>query len=208
MPHEETGPAAGLRMVRRRAYRPNSLSIAKPKSSAANVALASIPLARELMPFGLAATMQPCMARQSRSFNPTACALTIAALILPAVLFAPPVQVATRTALLIPALFGQKPDGRDIVSESVSVEGGTMHVYRPSRGQHPALIISLGVEPASPDDPRVVSLLTGLADSGIAAVLVESPSLNAGYITPEAPDLLVSAFERVAASPWARHGRV
>src|SRR5262245_44785135 len=79
--------------------------------------------------------------------------------------------------------------------EPIAAAGGpaSLHIYRPATGRHPALIVSLGVNPAAPDDPRVVLLLSGLARAGLVAVLVQSTALDQSQITAEAPDLLVRA---------------
>src|SRR5581483_8200004 len=93
----------------------------------------------------------------------------------------------------------------DVVTETVPLRDGPdwarLHTWRPARGRHPALIVSLGVDPAPPDDPRVMRLFRGLAHAGIVAVLVESAALNDDRLTPDAPDLIVEAFGREAAAP-------
>lgn len=133
-------------------------------------------------------------------------------------LLAPPARGAVRTARLMPAFFVGLPvspeqwgRGEPLVSvEPIEAASGpaALHTYRPAHGRHPALLLSLGVNPAPPDDPRVTRLLGGLARSGLVAVLVESAALNDDRITPEAPDLLVRAFERVAAEPYVRADRI
>lgn len=137
----------------------------------------------------------------------TACALTV-----------PASAGAVRTARLMPAFFAGLPVdpsgwlAGDVVAETEELQGGldraVLHVWRPAAGRHPALVVSLGVNPAPPDDPRVVRLFRGLAHAGIVAVLVESAALDEDRITPAAPDLIVRAFERVASSPSVHDGRV
>ena len=131
---------------------------------------------------------------------------------------APPARAAVRTARLLPAFFVGLPVapeawGREapLVSvEPIEAASGDafLHIYRPPAGRHPALLLSLGVNPAPPDDPRVVRLMGGLARSGLVAVLVQSAALDNDLITAEAPDLLVRAFERVEARPDVTPDRI
>jgi fermentation-respiration switch protein FrsA (DUF1100 family) len=138
-----------------------------------------------------------------------ACALTILALGLPFALLAPPAQIAFRTAALLPAFFGQSWFSTSAIAvDDQPLSGSRMLSYRPRTGRNPALIISLGVEPAPPDDPRVVSLLRGLAGIGIDATLVESDELDAGRLSSNAPKLLVSAFEKTSQQPFVIPDRV
>jgi acetyl esterase/lipase len=134
-----------------------------------------------------------------------------------------PVRTAERTALLLPSFFVQwpiNPAGWFVPAiEQATIDvsgppadgepgGGTLHIVRPGSGRHPALLISLGAEPAPPDNPAVVRLMRGLAQSGIVAVLVESPALNGGYITPQAPPLLVSAYQTMAGQRYVEPGHI
>jgi len=131
---------------------------------------------------------------------------------------APPAQDAGRTARLLPALFAGlrvEPEGwgrpRPIrVTEPFPVADGEafLHYYVPALGRYPAIIFSLGVNPAPPDDPRVVRLLSGFARAGIVAVLVQSTALDQDRITPAAPDLLVRAFAHVAGRAFVDGERV
>jgi pimeloyl-ACP methyl ester carboxylesterase len=141
---------------------------------------------------------------------------TIAALLLvtatvTTVACAPPARASVQTLRLIPAFFrfGTSPllrAGAPSVSETdidlgPEYPGATLHVYHPTRGAHPGMLISLGIDPAPMDDPRVVSLATGMARDGITAALVDSPDLDAGRLTPVAPGLLVDAFQRLSEQP-------
>jgi dienelactone hydrolase len=137
--------------------------------------------------------------------------LLLAAAALVGVACGPSVPAATQTLRLIPAFFrfGKSPllafgapkvDEKDI-DLGPQHPGATVHLYCPASGAHPTMLISLGIDPAPSDDPRVVSLVTGMARDGISAALVDSPDLEAGRLTPTAPDLLVDAFQRVAAEP-------
>jgi acetyl esterase/lipase len=133
-------------------------------------------------------------------------------------MLAPPARGAVRTARLLPAFFvglPVEPETWGRVEPLVSVEPLTtsgeyanLHIYRPPSGRHPALIVSLGVNPAPPDDPRVVRLMGGLARAGLVAALVQSSALDNDLITAEAPALLVQAFERVAARSDVHADRV
>ena len=130
----------------------------------------------------------------------------------------PPVRAAARTALLMPAFFAQLPVDptawgappvrRSDVSLGGAFPGAVLHVYRPALGRHPAFLISLGVDPAPPDDPRVVRLLSGFAQSGIVAALVESPDLNAERLATNEPALIVRAYQTLAGEPFVDAKRV
>jgi acetyl esterase/lipase len=122
-----------------------------------------------------------------------------------------PARVTLQTVRLLPALFGADTPlplsiGSDeITKDSIGVggayPGAEIVLYRPVSGRHPALLITLGIDPASADDPRVVRLLSGLARNGIVAGLVTSPNLNQGRLTADAADLLVMAYNDVANQP-------
>lgn len=130
----------------------------------------------------------------------------------------PPVRIAARTALLMPAFFAQLPVDpsawgasavqRSDLSLGSDFPGAVLHLYRPSSGRHPAFVISLGADPAPPDDPRVVRLLSGFARSGYVAALVESPDLNAERLETNEPALIVRAYQMVAAEPFVDAHRV
>jgi dienelactone hydrolase len=135
--------------------------------------------------------------------------LTAAALV--GVACAPSMRASAQTLRLIPALFrfGNSPllaiGAATVAEKDIDLgpehPGATVHLYHPAIGAHPTMLISLGIDPAPSDDPRVVSLVTGMARNGITAALVDSPDLDAGRLTPAAPDLLVEAFERVTNEP-------
>ena len=132
-------------------------------------------------------------------------------------LIVPASAAAVRTVRLMPAFFAMLPVdpsgwlAPDIVAETEELRGEPdwvrLHIWRPAEGQHPALIVSLGVNPAPPDDRRVVRLMGGLARSGLVVVLVESLALNEDRLTPAAPGLMVDAYERTVALPHVRDGR-
>ncbi len=148
--------------------------------------------------------------------------LVIAAVVACSVLI-PPLRTAERTALLLPSFFVQWPVNPanwgapplqqatlDVSGPSEAGEpgGGTLHIYRPGSGRHPALVISLGAAPAQPDNPAVVRFLSGLAQSGIVAALLESPALDERYISPASPGLLVSAYQTIAVQPYVESSHV
>jgi dienelactone hydrolase len=132
--------------------------------------------------------------------------------------FVPPVRTAERTATLLPSFFVQlpvDPSGwisppleQSEISLGDGYPGATLYVYRLREGRHPALIVSLGVEAAPPDNPAVVRFLRGLARAGIVAVLVQSPALDAGSLPSDAPDVLVAAFRAIAAQPFTDSSRI
>ena len=62
-------------------------------------------------------------------------------------------------------------------------------------GPHPGLVVSLGVSPAGPDDPRVLEMADGLARSGVATLVPYSPNLIEGRIEPEDVAFEVAAFQ-------------
>lgn len=133
-------------------------------------------------------------------------------------MLAPPARGAVRTARLLPAFFVGLPVepeawGRDAPLVSVeplvtSGEYANLHIYRPPSGRHAAVIVSLGVNPAPPDDPRVVRLMGGLARTGLVVALVQSSALDNDLITTEAPALLVQAFERLAGRAEVKAERI
>jgi hypothetical protein len=136
-----------------------------------------------------------------------ACALTL-----------PASAGAVRTARLMPAVFAALPGGAsgwlapsvtaEVIELRPAPDWARLHIWRPAEGRHPALVVSLGVNPAPPDDPRVVRLFEGLARVGLIAVLVESAALNDDRITPAAPELIADAFEWVEGSLPVRDGRI
>lgn len=130
----------------------------------------------------------------------------------------PPTRLALRTVALLPSFFAALPGSpidlitarpvHDVV-ELPAVDGYVRaHVYRPPHGRHPALVLSLGLDPAPPDDVRVVRLLDGLARSGLVAVLIESEALNGDHLAPDLPRALVEGVQFAAAQPYTRADRV
>ena len=72
---------------------------------------------------------------------------------------------------------------------------GLADVYRPAGdGQHAAVLLFLGVNPAGRDDARVVNLAEGLARSGMVVMVPWSESMTQYKIDPAEVDNLVNAF--------------
>ena len=130
----------------------------------------------------------------------------------------PQTRLAARTALLLPSFFAQLPGSPESLigakparqtAELAPVDGFVRaHVFAPPHGVHPALVISLGIGPAPPDDPRVVRLLDGLARDGLVAILVESEALNNDTLAPDLPTALVESVQYALSRPDVRAGRV
>ena len=88
-------------------------------------------------------------------------------------------------------------------------EGGAGALTLPGgTGPHAGLVLMLGAEPAEPSDPRVQRLTDGLARSGLATLLVRSPRLIDGALTPDEATLLVDAFRALRGHPRIRADRV
>ncbi|HZU76156.1 MAG TPA: hypothetical protein VFA70_05290 [Dehalococcoidia bacterium] len=133
-------------------------------------------------------------------------------------LFSSSTQLAVRTTLLFPSFFAAFPQSpadllrgtpQRSVIELAPVDGYVRaHLDRLPGGRRPALIISLGINPAPPDDPRVVRLLDGLARSGLVAVLVESEALNGDNLFPNLPQALIETVQYIVSQPYVRADRV
>src|SRR5262249_44875329 len=88
-------------------------------------------------------------------------------------------------------------------------EGGTGVLTLPGgTGPHATVVLSLGADPAPPDDPEVHRLTDGLARAGISTLLVRSQALIDGRVSPEAVPVLVGAFEALRADPRVRPDRI
>ncbi len=130
----------------------------------------------------------------------------------------PPTRLALRTVALLPSFFAALPGSpldlatakpaHEVVDLQPVAGYVRAHVYRPPHGRHPALVLSLGLDPAPPDDVRVVRLLDGLARSGLVAVLIESEALNGDRLAPELPRALVEGVQFAATQPYTRPDRV
>jgi len=130
----------------------------------------------------------------------------------------PQTRLAVRTFALLPSFFASLPGSpidlvtpapRREVVDLAPVDGYVRaHIYRPAHGRNSALVISLGIDPAPPDDPRVVRLMDGLARSGIAAVLIESEALNQDQLFPDLPKALIEGVQFLQRQPYVRTDRV
>lgn len=130
----------------------------------------------------------------------------------------PATRIAARTFLLLPSFFASLPQSPfDRISAGPAQEVVDLqpvdgyvraHVYRPRSGRHPALIISLGIDPSPPDDPRIVRLLDGLSRAGLVAILVESEALNQDRLYPDSPLALTEAVEFADSRTYVRTDRV
>jgi len=128
--------------------------------------------------------------------------------------FSATTRLAARTLFLLPSFFAQLPGSPETlispapvrtVVDLPPVDGFVRaHVYAPPRGRHPALVISLGIGPAPPDDPRVVRLLDGFARDGLVAILVQSEALDNDTLAPDLPRALVEAVQYAATRPDVR----
>lgn len=133
-------------------------------------------------------------------------------------LVSPPARLAVRSAILVPSFFAALPgdpidwfSARPLheVVELQDVHGFVRaHVYRPPAGRHPALVISLGLNPAPPDDPRVTRLMDGLARAGLIAVLVQSEAMDNDRLFPDLPTALVEGVEFTMHEEYVRADRV
>ncbi len=130
----------------------------------------------------------------------------------------PACAAGVRTARLMPAFFAALPVdpsawlARQVLAEQLTLQEAPerveLHIWRPRSGHYSALVVSLGVNPAPPDDPRVTRLFRGLARAGLVAVLVEQQALNEDRLTPPAAEAIARAVERVRALPSVRDRRV
>ncbi|MCH8309597.1 MAG: hypothetical protein IIB17_03770, partial [Chloroflexi bacterium] len=111
-----------------------------------------------------------------------------------------------RTALFLPQIlpgFPVKPQEwftgsptRQAVSFPIASGNGVADVYfPPTQGQHSAVLLFLGVNPAGRDDPRVVGLAEGFARSGVVVMIPWSDNMTQRRVTVDDVDNLVSAFQ-------------
>lgn len=110
----------------------------------------------------------------------------------------------SKAMLFAPQVFdiGVKPlewITEDPVKERAYVPGGNrileVDIYRPeSEGKFPAVLLFLGVAPATPEDTRVIALGQALARSGIVTLFYWSPQMSEGQIDIVDVDSLVTLF--------------
>lgn len=144
--------------------------------------------------------------------------VAIAGLLVVLLLVSPPTRLAVRTVVLLPSFFASLPgDPVDWFSDTPvhevvdleSVDGFVRaHVYRPPHGRHPALVISLGLDPAPPDDPRIVRLMDGLSRTGLVAVLVQSEAMDNDRLFPDLPAALVEGVQFAEQQRYVRADRI
>ena len=73
---------------------------------------------------------------------------------------------------------------------------GVADLYMPAGdGIHGAVLLFLGVNPAGRDDPRVVNLAAGLAQSGVIVMIPWSDNMTDKNVSPTEIDALTRAYE-------------
>lgn len=139
--------------------------------------------------------------------------LAVVAAVCGGVLATPSGRAGARLGLAIPGILAAlpfnpvDPFSPEIRHEVVEYDaGGTLqraHIWRPDGGRHPGLILSLGVNPAPPEDPRVIRLCEGLAKLGLTVMLLQSAQLDADIVEPAEIDRMVGAFEWLERQTYA-----
>lgn len=87
--------------------------------------------------------------------------------------------------------------------------GWLADVYVPSgRGPFPAIVVSLGINQAARDDPRVRKLGDGLSRLGFVVLIPANDDLRAERMTPDAVAMLVAAFRALAGRADVDAGRI
>ncbi|MCH7608538.1 MAG: hypothetical protein IIC94_08265 [Chloroflexi bacterium] len=82
-------------------------------------------------------------------------------------------------------------------------------IYRiPDRKQRAALVLFLGVNPAGRDDERLVNLASALARAGFVVLVPWSENMAAKRVSPADVELLVAAFQYLAALPGVDRTRI
>ena len=115
-------------------------------------------------------------------------------------------RTAIKTALFIPQTLPTipiKPQEwftRDPVRMEVEFPDGdglgVADLYAPAGdGIHGAVLLFLGVNPAGRDDPRVVNLAEGLAQSGVIVMIPWSDNMTDKRVSPTEIDALARAYE-------------
>ena len=114
-------------------------------------------------------------------------------------------RTALKTALFLPQVLPTIPvkpqewfTGDPVVEEVhfPTLEGsGIADLYMPAGdGTHGAVLLFLGVNPAGRDDPRVVGLAEGLAQSGVIVMIPWSQTMTEKKVSANEIDSLVHAF--------------
>ncbi len=111
-----------------------------------------------------------------------------------------------RTALFIPQVLPTIPvkpqewfTGNPTVEEvsyPTADGSGIADLYTPAGdGTHGAVLLFLGVNPAGRDDPRVVGLAEGLAQSGVIVMIPWSDTMTEKKVSPDEIESLVQAYQ-------------
>ncbi len=114
-------------------------------------------------------------------------------------------RTALKTALFLPQVLPTIPvkpqewfTGDPVVEEVhfPTLEGsGIADLYMPAGdGAHGAVLLFLGVNPAGRDDPRVVGLAEGLAQSGVIVMIPWSETMTEKKVSANEIDSLVHAY--------------
>lgn len=87
--------------------------------------------------------------------------------------------------------------------------GWAADVYVPSgEGPFPAILVSLGIDQAPRDDPRIRKLGDGLSRLGFVVLIPANDELRAGRLTSNAVTMLVAWYRQLAARPDVDPARV
>jgi dienelactone hydrolase len=127
-------------------------------------------------------------------------------------------RAVARAGMLVLDILPQSPISplRDFTSEPLveqvrfSYKGGMAEgrLFHPSgKGPHSAVILSLGYGP-NPDDPQVLQVSEDLARVGIVVLIPETLELYLGNLVPDDVEVLVGAFEYLAAQSYVNPDRI
>lgn len=127
---------------------------------------------------------------------------------------APPGRAAAKALLLLPHLLPDFPiRPLELISpapieEKVALTSGSATLYRPDDGQkHPAVILVLGLNPYF-EDPRLVSLVDGLARSGMVVLIADPVGFRSFRLSDADIDYLVEAFEYLESRPLVESQKI
>ena len=115
-------------------------------------------------------------------------------------------RTAVKTALFIPQVIPTIPvKPQEWFTADPTVEevrfptadgSGVADLYVPAGdGARGAVLLFLGVNPAGRDDPRVVGLAEGLAQSGVVVMIPWSDTMTEKRVSPDEIELLVHAYQ-------------
>ena len=115
-------------------------------------------------------------------------------------------RIAWRTVLFVPQVIGTLPVNpqpwltgepeRQQISYETQHGLGSADLYTPAGGgEHSAVLLFLGVNPAGRDDPRVIGLAEGLARSGAVVMIPWSESMTSDRVRAEEVEGLVRGFQ-------------